>query len=120
MLGKLCFFDTGKVSVDIPWLSLSSEPVLVHVEDVLILAGPVTDEPYDAEKERLLARARKSRRLELMEEPFADNDLGGWLSYSNWGGRNKLLSPIFERTENLGFCRGGSQFFLSRGTPHLL
>ncbi|EEC00486.1 vacuolar protein-sorting protein, putative, partial [Ixodes scapularis] len=65
----------GKVSVDIPWLSLSSEPVLVHVEDVLILAGPVTDEPYDAEKERLLARARKSRRLELMEEPFADNDL---------------------------------------------
>lgn len=65
----------GKVSIDIPWLSLSSEPVLIHVEDVLILAGPVTDEPYDAEKERLLARARKLRRLELMEEPLAGNDI---------------------------------------------
>ncbi|XP_077487985.1 intermembrane lipid transfer protein VPS13A-like isoform X2 [Amblyomma americanum] len=65
----------GKVSVDIPWLSLSSEPVLIHVEDVLILAGPISDEPYDAEKERLLARACKSRRLELLEEPLAENEL---------------------------------------------
>lgn len=65
----------GKVSVDIPWLSLSSEPVLVHIEDVLILAGPVGNDPYDADKERLLARARKTRRLELLEEPFAENEL---------------------------------------------
>lgn len=65
----------GKVSVDIPWLSLSSEPVLVHIEDMLILAGPVGNDPYDADKERLLARARKTRRLELLEEPFAENEL---------------------------------------------
>lgn len=64
----------GKVSVDIPWLSLSSEPVLVHVEDVLILAAPIGDEPYDADRERLLARACKSRRLEVLEAPLAELD----------------------------------------------
>ncbi|KAL3234197.1 hypothetical protein MRX96_022634 [Rhipicephalus microplus] len=44
----------GKLSVDIPWLSLYAEPVLVH--------------------ERLLARALKSHRLELLETNLAELD----------------------------------------------
>ncbi|KAH7948515.1 hypothetical protein HPB52_024072 [Rhipicephalus sanguineus] len=70
---SLCVLP-GKLSVDIPWLSLYSEPVLVHVEDVLILAAPIGDEPYDADKERLLARARKSHMLELLEPTLAELD----------------------------------------------
>ncbi|KAL1474070.1 hypothetical protein MTO96_021591 [Rhipicephalus appendiculatus] len=35
---------------------------------------PIGDEPYDADKERLLARARKSHRLELLETALAELD----------------------------------------------
>ncbi|KAG1650405.1 Vacuolar protein sorting-associated protein 13C [Nymphon striatum] len=54
----------GKISLDIPWTSLYSEPVIVNVEDVFLLAGPITDRDYDPELERLLLRAEKRKKLE--------------------------------------------------------
>ncbi|KAG8198773.1 hypothetical protein JTE90_007083 [Oedothorax gibbosus] len=54
----------GKIAIDIPWTSLYYDPVLVHVEEVLVLAGPTADRKHDPEKDKRLSRAHKNRRLE--------------------------------------------------------
>ncbi|CAL1270146.1 unnamed protein product [Larinioides sclopetarius] len=59
----------GKISIDIPWTSLYYEPVLVHVEEVLVLAGPTADRKYDPERDKRLSRAHKNRRLENARPP---------------------------------------------------
>ncbi|GFX62667.1 vacuolar protein sorting-associated protein 13 [Trichonephila clavipes] len=60
---------SGKISIDIPWTSLYYEPVLVHVEEVLVLAGPTADRKHDPEKDKRLSRAQKNRRLEDARPP---------------------------------------------------
>jgi hypothetical protein len=54
----------GTLSIDIPWTTLYTDPVLVHVEDILIVAVPITDQEYDNQKEKRLLRARKQKRLD--------------------------------------------------------
>ncbi|XP_053396044.1 intermembrane lipid transfer protein VPS13A-like isoform X3 [Mercenaria mercenaria] len=56
----------GYIKVDIPWTSLFSSSVVVHVEDVYLLAGPVTDRMYDPERERALQNAIKREALESL------------------------------------------------------
>ncbi|XP_017782614.1 PREDICTED: vacuolar protein sorting-associated protein 13A-like [Nicrophorus vespilloides] len=54
----------GKVWLEIPWAKLWSKPVVVKIEDVHILVGPVVNnEPYDAEKNKRLQRAFKKKAL---------------------------------------------------------
>lgn len=54
----------GKITVDIPWTSLRTEPVLVHLEDILIVAQPISEHEFDEALERRLNRARKSKVLD--------------------------------------------------------
>ncbi|RZF33558.1 hypothetical protein LSTR_LSTR008204 [Laodelphax striatellus] len=63
----------GRVSLHIPWSGLYSQPVIVEVEDVYLIAGPITDREYDSEKEKRLSRASKRKKLEDLE---AENLLG--------------------------------------------
>ncbi|XP_060597080.1 intermembrane lipid transfer protein Vps13-like, partial [Ruditapes philippinarum] len=56
----------GYIKVDIPWTSLFSSSVVVRVEDVYLLAGPVTDRVYDPERERALQNAIKRETLESL------------------------------------------------------
>lgn len=58
---------SGSFKVDIPWTSLFSASVVVNVEDVYLLAGPITDRVYDPERERALQNAVKRQLLETME-----------------------------------------------------
>jgi vacuolar protein sorting-associated protein 13A/C len=54
----------GKVWLQIPWTSLWSQPVVVNVEDLHIVAGPLlTSEPFDADKNKRLFRAFKRKLL---------------------------------------------------------
>ncbi|XP_071038592.1 intermembrane lipid transfer protein VPS13A [Parasteatoda tepidariorum] len=62
----------GKISIDIPWTSLYYEPVLVHIEEVLVLAGPTADRKYDPERDKRLSRAHKNKRLEDVKPPDPD------------------------------------------------
>ncbi|KAL4233207.1 hypothetical protein ACF0H5_007891 [Mactra antiquata] len=57
----------GKIKVDIPWTSLFSASVVVNIEDVYLLAGPVTDRMYDPDRERALQNAVKRETLETLE-----------------------------------------------------
>ena len=61
------YFLTGNIKIDIPWTSLFSASVVAHLEDVYILAGPITDRVYDLEKERALQNAVKRQMLESLE-----------------------------------------------------
>ncbi|XP_022100693.1 vacuolar protein sorting-associated protein 13A-like [Acanthaster planci] len=57
----------GRIIADIQWTSLFSKPLSVSVEDVLILAGPVYDRPYDEARERQLQNAVKRKLLEDLD-----------------------------------------------------
>jgi vacuolar protein sorting-associated protein 13A/C len=64
----------GKISLTIPWTSLYSLPVKVNVEDVYVLAGPITDRKYDARKEKALTLAIKHNKLAELERTKVDDD----------------------------------------------
>ncbi len=50
----------------IPWTSLYSLPVVVNVEDVYVLAAPLSDE-YDARRDAALQNAIKRNKLAELE-----------------------------------------------------
>ncbi|XP_062531261.1 intermembrane lipid transfer protein VPS13A isoform X2 [Bombyx mori] len=58
----------GRISLQIPWTGLYSQPVVVHVEDVLLLVGPAISNSYfDPEREKRLTRAAKRKILQDLE-----------------------------------------------------
>ncbi|XP_023343767.1 vacuolar protein sorting-associated protein 13A [Eurytemora carolleeae] len=57
----------GKISFKIPWSNLSSNPVLVHVQDVNLVAVPISHRGYNEEKDSRLDATRKRRFLQKVE-----------------------------------------------------
>ncbi|XP_041980096.1 vacuolar protein sorting-associated protein 13A-like isoform X3 [Aricia agestis] len=58
----------GKVNLQIPWAGLYTQPVVMHIEDVLILVGPAISNSYfDPEREKRLTRAAKRKILQDLE-----------------------------------------------------
>ncbi|CAH0720243.1 unnamed protein product, partial [Brenthis ino] len=58
----------GKINLQIPWSGLYTQPVMVHIEDVLILVGPAISNSYfDPEREKRLTRAAKRKILQDLE-----------------------------------------------------
>ncbi|UYV63293.1 hypothetical protein LAZ67_2003680 [Cordylochernes scorpioides] len=66
----------GKISVDFPWTTLYTDPTLVHVEDILIVAAPISDLDYTPDLERRLSRAAKDLLLADLQETLPDEELG--------------------------------------------
>ncbi|XP_064629495.1 intermembrane lipid transfer protein VPS13A-like isoform X5 [Lineus longissimus] len=64
----------GKISLNVPWTSLYTLPVIASVEDVYLLAGPLSDRKYDPEKEKRLLNAIKKQKLEVLESASLIND----------------------------------------------
>lgn len=62
------FFQLGYIKLDIPWLSLFQKSILVTLNDVYVLAGPIADRPYDPEREERLNNAIKRQKLEALEQ----------------------------------------------------
>nr|KAG5703288.1 hypothetical protein BaRGS_025530 [Batillaria attramentaria] len=63
----------GHLKLDIPWTNLFSADIDVAIENVYILAGPITDRQYEPERERQLQNAIKRQLLEALEKtPFQD------------------------------------------------
>ncbi|XP_045499068.1 vacuolar protein sorting-associated protein 13A-like [Colias croceus] len=58
----------GRVNLQIPWSGLYTQPVVVNIEDVLILVGPAISNSYfDPEREKRLTRAAKRKILQDLE-----------------------------------------------------
>ncbi|KOB66510.1 putative vacuolar protein sorting-associated protein, partial [Operophtera brumata] len=58
----------GRISFQIPWTGLYTQPVIVNIEDVLLLVGPAISNSYfDPERERRLTRAAKRKILQDLE-----------------------------------------------------
>ena len=71
----------------IPWRSLYSLPVKVNIEDVYVLAGPITDRSYDARKEAALNNAIKRAKLAELDKSRAEDE--GELLIALCKGRSK-------------------------------
>ncbi|XP_025830546.1 vacuolar protein sorting-associated protein 13C [Agrilus planipennis] len=71
----------GKIWLQIPWNRLWSQPVVVNIENIHILAKPIVRfEKYDSEKDKRLLRAFKRRALgKLDSEGF---NIGGPQSFA--------------------------------------
>ncbi|XP_063238425.1 intermembrane lipid transfer protein VPS13A-like [Bacillus rossius redtenbacheri] len=58
----------GRISLSIPWAGLTSQPVVITIEDVYVLAGPVVDRQFDPETDKRLMRAAKRRKLDALQD----------------------------------------------------
>ncbi|XP_050293548.1 intermembrane lipid transfer protein VPS13C-like [Anthonomus grandis grandis] len=58
----------GKIQIQIPWNALWNQSVVVNIDDIHIIANPVvSNQEFDAEKNKRIVRAFKKRTLELLE-----------------------------------------------------
>lgn len=62
----------SKIWLQIPWTSLWSQPVVVNIEDVHIIAGPIVnyDSKYDEEKNKRLLRAFKKKIIQDLNDEY--------------------------------------------------
>ncbi|XP_074661340.1 intermembrane lipid transfer protein VPS13A-like [Tubulanus polymorphus] len=65
---KIRYGHLGKLVLKIPWTNLYTEPVVVTVEDVYVVAVPNQGVKYDAEKEEKSAQDSKQKELTRIEE----------------------------------------------------
>ncbi|XP_076243831.1 intermembrane lipid transfer protein VPS13A [Calliopsis andreniformis] len=61
----------GKIILKIPWSGLFSQPIILCIEDVYIVAVPAGHDTYDAEVQKRLMRAEKKKILEDLKEDEA-------------------------------------------------
>ncbi|XP_028982314.1 vacuolar protein sorting-associated protein 13A [Diachasma alloeum] len=57
----------GKVSLKIPWAGLFSQPIILNIEDIYIVAVPAMSGNYDEVVQKRLMRATKRKLLEDLE-----------------------------------------------------
>ncbi|XP_072932453.1 intermembrane lipid transfer protein VPS13A-like [Epargyreus clarus] len=58
----------GRINLQIPWSGLYTQPVVINIEDVLVLVGPAISNSYfDPEREKRLTRAAKRKILQDLE-----------------------------------------------------
>ncbi|XP_059475627.1 intermembrane lipid transfer protein VPS13C-like [Neocloeon triangulifer] len=58
----------GTVSLSIPWNGFLNQAIVLTIEDVLVVAGAVVGDIFDAELEKRLLRATKKRILDELED----------------------------------------------------
>ncbi|KZC14473.1 Vacuolar protein sorting-associated protein 13C, partial [Dufourea novaeangliae] len=64
----------GKIILKIPWSGLFSQPIVLCIEDVYIIAVPAANGAYDAEVQKKLIRAEKRKILEDLKEDEASRE----------------------------------------------
>src|ERR1700722_16773990 len=57
----------GALNLRVNWAALKTQPVVIEISDVYVLAGPKTEAVYDEEAERESAHRAKMDRLETHE-----------------------------------------------------
>ena len=57
----------GELNLVIPWASLKTQPVIIEIKDLFVLAGPKTESLYDFEAERETAYLAKLEKIETYE-----------------------------------------------------
>ncbi|KAL3882618.1 hypothetical protein ACJMK2_028943 [Sinanodonta woodiana] len=63
----------GLIKFAIPWTRLFSTSIHVELQDVYVLAGPISDRQYDPELERGLQNAIKRQMLEALQTSMVKN-----------------------------------------------
>ncbi|XP_070568681.1 intermembrane lipid transfer protein VPS13A-like isoform X2 [Ptychodera flava] len=88
-----------KISLAIPWTSLYTLPLIVVVEGIHVLAGPVTDRPYDPVKEARLENAVKQKLLQQLDKPKKSSDISVEDEKKNMTFVEKLTASIINNIQ---------------------
>jgi len=96
----------SKIKIKIPLYRLRTDPWLISIDDLYILAGPITNFKYNEEEEKQLLQDFKLSLLEAMERKFQsqyesnENKSYYASSYSNWFSfGSSLVSSIIENLQ---------------------
>lgn len=65
---KVTWGQLGRLVLKIPWKNIYKEPVIVNIEDLLILVSPESDIVYIPEREEKWAQDAKQAELARVEE----------------------------------------------------
>ncbi|XP_077977339.1 intermembrane lipid transfer protein VPS13A-like [Glandiceps talaboti] len=88
-----------KISAIIPWTSLYTLPLMVVVEGIHVLAGPVTDRPYDAAREARLENAVKQKLLQQLDSPKGNKEISTEEEKKNMSFVEKLTASIVNNVQ---------------------
>lgn len=108
----------GHLQLSIPLRRPKSEPWIVHINKLYLVAGPLQHSEYDEEKERERERARKKKRLDALEAQWlaarSENAGGGFWSGSWWPSLYSSFSTTI--AENLQLVISDVHFRYEDGT----
>lgn len=89
----------GRAVLHVPWSKLSSEPVVLELHDVFLLAGPRKAFAWDEGAERKSANLDKLRRIDAAEQYYAMKDAPG-----DEEGASFLASLVNKIVDNAQVC----------------
>ncbi|XP_077998114.1 intermembrane lipid transfer protein VPS13D-like [Glandiceps talaboti] len=77
----------GKITLQIPMRRLRSEPWVISIDKLYLVAGPVVQGEYNEEKEKERQQSQKQKQLDAIEEKWRAEKQGqvassSWYSYS--------------------------------------
>ena len=109
--------SVGQLTMQIPWASLKTKPVVIHIQDILVLAGPRSKFVYDPAQEIERALKKKLSKLDTFElvqasvDTFVNEDSKGDSFFSHLTTRilNNLqitIENVHIRYEDAGFACG--------------
>lgn len=61
----------GKLTIKIPWAQLMSQAVVIHIEDLYLLAGPAPETEYDVDLEAKRAEKIKMAIISAYEQDLS-------------------------------------------------
>ena len=66
----MCELFTDYIKLSIPWSNVfgTNTEVRLELDGLYILAGPITDRPYDSQKDEELVQAIKQAKLQAFEK----------------------------------------------------
>ncbi|KAL4233287.1 Vacuolar protein sorting-associated protein 13D [Mactra antiquata] len=88
----------GKITLHIPLRRLHSEPWVISIERLYLVAGPLIDTEYDEERESAAEAAHKAKMLEALEAKMqvqkSEKQDSSWFSYGT-----SVLANILENLQ---------------------
>ncbi|KAK4321628.1 hypothetical protein Pmani_007575 [Petrolisthes manimaculis] len=105
---EVCRGSIGRISLTIPYTSLFSQPVVITIEDVLVLVTPVVE--YDDEREKDLERAGKKQTLAHLFPDLTPQDsqdsagLWGMIYKRVWNNLELHITNVHIRYEDVHSC----------------
>jgi vacuolar protein sorting-associated protein 13D len=89
----------GKLRLEVPVRYIKSQPWVVQIDQLYMIAGPLDLEKFDAEEEKMAAQARKRAKLFAMEQNWKEEQQRGGSSWFWSSFASSFTSTIAENLQ---------------------